>query len=109
MRTGWLLAVATGSLALTGCMESFPDRGRPDRPRPERPRPPEAGACNAGPAQFAVGRQANPRVVARALRASGARVERIIHPGQAVTMEFRADRLNLEVDGRNRVRAVRCG
>jgi Peptidase inhibitor I78 family len=34
---------------------------------------------------------------------------RVIRPGQAVTMDFRGDRLNVEIDERNRVRALRCG
>lgn len=65
--------------------------------------------CNAGAAQGVVGRDARPGVVQRAKKRARARTVRVIRPGQAVTMDFRSDRLNVEVDNRNRIRAVRCG
>ena len=34
---------------------------------------------------------------------------RILRPGQAVTKEFDAERVNLEVDAQGRIVAVRCG
>jgi hypothetical protein len=33
---------------------------------------------------------------------------RVLRPGQAVTMEFNAERLNLEVDATGRIVAARC-
>lgn len=65
--------------------------------------------CNAGAAERFVGREARGGVVQRARAAARARTVRVIRPGQAVTMDFRSDRLNVEVDGRNWIRAVRCG
>jgi len=40
---------------------------------------------------------------------AGARTARVIRPGDIVTMEFSAERLTIEVDGRNRIVDVRCG
>ena len=40
---------------------------------------------------------------------SGAHMARILRPGQMITKEFNAQRLNLEVDGSGRIVAVRCG
>ena len=40
---------------------------------------------------------------------SGAQMARILRPGQMVTKEFNAQRLNLEVDGSGRIVAARCG
>ena len=65
--------------------------------------------CNADRVQPLVGREATPDVVERAKARSGARTVRMIKPGMAVTMDFRSDRLNLELDDRNVVRAARCG
>ncbi len=65
--------------------------------------------CNAARAQPLVGREATGEVGAEALRLSGARTLRWIPLGNAVTMDYREDRLNIELDGRNRVTRIRCG
>ena len=70
---------------------------------------PGPARCNAGAVQGAVGREAAPREVQNIRRRAGARDVRVIRPGQAVTMDFRSDRLNIEVDHRNTVRRVHCG
>ena len=93
---GFLLGGA--ALALAGCVN--------DRPGP-LPGPPRA--CRAENAQRFVGVVFRPPVARRAQQAARARTLRVIRPGQAVTMDFRADRLNVEVDERSIVRAVRCG
>ena len=69
----------------------------------------EQAECNAAPAQALVGRQASPDLAAEAQRLTGARVWRWLRPGQIVTMEFRANRLNLHVDSDNRVERIICG
>jgi hypothetical protein len=48
-------------------------------------------------------------VIERATYDSGARSARVIGPGEAVTMEFRGDRLSIYTDGVGRIRDVRCG
>jgi hypothetical protein len=68
-----------------------------------------AGSCDSAPVQDLVGRQASQELAEDAIRRSGARRMRWISPGQMVTMEFRADRLNIDLDERNRVKALRCG
>jgi hypothetical protein len=65
--------------------------------------------CNAAPAQNLVGRAASSALGAEAMRLSGAGAIRWIPPGAAVTMDYREDRLNIELDGRNRVTRLRCG
>ena len=91
----WVIA---GALALGACYD--------ERPTP-LPGPPQA--CDTSRAQFAVGRRANPGIVARAQRRSGAASVRVIGPDQAVTMDFRGDRLNLETNAGGRIVRVRCG
>ena len=34
---------------------------------------------------------------------------RVIKPGQAVTMDYRGDRLNVEVDAHNAIVRITCG
>ena len=65
--------------------------------------------CNAAPAQFLVGREADGELGAEAMRLSGAGKLRWIPKGAMVTMDYREDRLNIELDANNRVTRIRCG
>ncbi|WP_069306108.1 I78 family peptidase inhibitor [Methylobrevis pamukkalensis] len=118
-----------GSLLLAGCNTSVyvppeqgprpvvirpqPDRGpiivRPPRdPSPIVVRPPR-GRCDARNARFVIGERAVGRVVRDAQNASGARTVRVIRPGEFTTRDYRADRLNIEVNNRDRIRNLSCG
>ena len=68
-----------------------------------------AKRCDADKAQSAVGQAASQDVIDKAVSDSGSSTARVIKPGEAVTMDFREDRLNIEVDAGNMVTAVRCG
>lgn len=70
---------------------------------------PEPGVCAAGPAEVLVGERYRRHVPTRAKQLSGARRVRVIMPGEMVTEEFREDRINLRVDHRRLITAVRCG
>ena len=65
--------------------------------------------CNADGLQDLVGRPATQALGAEALRRSGSRALRWIRPGDAVTMDYREDRLNVRLDGQGRVEAFTCG
>ena len=56
-----------------------------------------------------VGQSASAEVGASILRQSGARTLRWIQPGTAVTMDLRQDRVNVRLDGQNRIESVTCG
>lgn len=73
------------------------------------PGPEPDGECDAGAAQRLIGGEVASGLGAEALRLSGARTLRWIGPNQAVTMDFRPDRVNVEYDERRRVTAIRCG
>jgi hypothetical protein len=75
----------------------------------DNPAPDMARSCNADAAVGAVGKSATPELVEQARRDAGAGIARTLRPGQVVTMEYRGDRLNLDVDDRNVVTGVRCG
>ena len=59
-------------------------------------------------AQFS-GQPASAELGARMLAVSGARTIRWVPKGGVVTMDFRGDRLTVQLDGANRVEAARCG
>jgi hypothetical protein len=68
-----------------------------------------AGKCDATRAQALTGQQASSALGAEALKMTGATRLRWIPIGTAVTMDYREDRLNIELNRNNRVTAIRCG
>ena len=97
--------LAGGLMLMTmGCAPLPPSEPSEDEVPPEG-----AGRCDAGPAQALVGREASAELGAEALRLSGAVKLRWIRPGMMVTMDYREDRLNVELDDTNKVTKVRCG
>ncbi len=67
------------------------------------------GKCWVEGVQFLVGKQGNSVLASEALSYSGARTIRWIRPKQAVTLDFREDRLNIMVDKHERVTKLTCG
>jgi hypothetical protein len=47
--------------------------------------------------------------VESARRSANARTVRVIRPGDSYTQDLQRDRLNVEVDRRNRIVDLRCG
>ena len=102
-----LAATWAGAAVLTGCSGYGQPASPSPEPAPAAPAP--VAECNAQPAQFAVGQNSTAAVMESARARSGAHMARILRPGQMVTKEFNAQRLNLEVDAAGRIVAVRCG
>lgn len=73
------------------------------------PAPVDAGACDAVQAQWLVGKTPSEADMEQARSDSGAEVVRSLKPGQVVTMEFNASRLNIDLDDAGAVVSVRCG
>lgn len=82
---------------------------QPPAQSPAAPPPTVSAACDAAPAQSAVGQTQTAALVEDVRQKSGAHLARVLRPGQAVTMEFSGDRVNVVVDAANKVTAVRCG
>lgn len=68
-----------------------------------------AGSCDAAGLGDLVGNAASQELGAEALRRSGASTLRWMTPGMIVTMEYRADRLNIHVDEQGQVSRLGCG
>jgi hypothetical protein len=68
-----------------------------------------SGDCSAEGLENLIGQPATSELGAEAMRRSGARALRWIRPGDAVTMDFREDRLNVNLDAENRVERFNCG
>lgn len=64
---------------------------------------PSEDACGASALQHLVGEP-----VAAAEGASAPGSVRIIRPNEAVTMDYRADRLNIELDARDKITRIYC-
>lgn len=68
-----------------------------------------AMTCDAKAGQWAVGNVADEALVAKVKADTGSDRVRVIRPGMMVTMDYREDRVNLDVDKDNTVLTVRCG
>ncbi|WP_237642525.1 I78 family peptidase inhibitor [Stenotrophomonas panacihumi] len=83
----------------------------PKSMQPESPGPQvrSDGACHADRVAWAVGQPSDQQVMARVWKESGAGLIRPIAPGQAVTRDFKPDRINVYVDGGNVITKLDCG
>ena len=78
---------------------------------PAPPSMPAPGAlhCVAEAGAWAVGKPIDDALVAQVIADTHSRTARVVRPGQAVTMDFRGDRVNLMLDMQDRVDKVTCG
>jgi len=76
-----------------------------DMPAPQQPTLPEPAAdtCGANDYSGLIGQDAS--ALERVLIM---RPVRVIRPGMAVTMDFRPDRLNFDIDATNRIASIGC-
>lgn len=97
---------AVASLALLGMSAC----ATPSAPTMAGPSPAQAMGCDADAARpAAMGRVASADAVERARIDAGARIARVLRPGQMVTMEYMEGRLNIDVDAGNAIINLRCG
>ena len=94
--------MAAGALMLAGCASAAVPPPEPDVSEHG------AGACNAAPAQYLIGRQRSDSIGAEALQRSRARTLRWIGPGAIITQDLRSDRINIDIDSNGRVTGLRC-
>lgn len=65
--------------------------------------------CDAAALQSQIGQKATASVMEELRTRSGSSTARMLRPGQLVTMEYNATRLNLIVDDKDVMTAIRCG
>jgi len=87
---------ALAALALAGCATAPPSPAPVDQ-------------CHADGLGDLVGRPADGALGAEAMRRSGASRLRWIRPGDVVTMDYSAQRLNVHLDAQGRVDRFACG
>ncbi|MDT0575933.1 I78 family peptidase inhibitor [Croceicoccus sp. F390] len=68
-----------------------------------------SSSCNAAAISGMLGMTVDDDLRARVLQLSGARLLRVIGPTDSISMDFREDRLNLEVDREGTIRRAYCG
>jgi hypothetical protein len=93
------LTLAAIALSLAGCASSPPTAGAQ----------PPSGVCNIEAARWAIGQGVNDEIVNRILRDTGSRDARVLRPGQMATMDYREDRVNVDVNDRGAITGLRCG
>jgi hypothetical protein len=67
------------------------------------------GTCNAEQVQSLLGELANNHTVEHAHRLSGARSTRVLSPGDMITLEYDAQRLNIEINEAETIERINCG
>lgn len=77
--------------------------------RPALATPPVMEGCDASDVKELIGRPHDEALSKRARDMTGATLVRVVRPGEAVTMDFREDRLTLELDEAGKVVSARCG
>jgi hypothetical protein len=98
-RTLLAAAVLAAAMPLIGCAPM----------PPAEPSPPYIGQCDAEQARWAIGQAATADVVERIRIDTRSQTVRTIRPGQAVTMDYSAARVNVHVNERNAITGVTCG
>ena len=100
------LSMSLGTLLVAGVAACATQESRPPADGDDKT---SSGLCNASTLGWTVGRSANEELVGRAQAESGAKLVRILHPGQVVTMEYSDSRLNLYLDAADKVERYSCG
>lgn len=114
-----LLLAISATLALAACASADDatvatgDRDVPPKPPAVEPAPPanegEVMKCDDSNMGWAIGQLADEALVTRVRTETDSKGVRVIKPGMAVTMDYREDRVNIDVDANNKVVAIRCG
>lgn len=78
-------------------------------PVPAVTEPTKEAACSVDGVKDVVGKPYSAGLAEHARATSGSKTVRVIRPGMAVTMDFRVDRLNIDLDEKDVVTRVHCG
>jgi hypothetical protein len=93
---------------LAGACVAVPDPNAEEE-APAAAAPSVAGRCDATRITPLIGQPVSAANMEEAKRLTGAKTVRALRPGDIVTMEYREDRLNLRLDGKDRIEGASCG
>ncbi|MFK4871109.1 I78 family peptidase inhibitor [Novosphingobium sp. ZW T3_23] len=97
------LTLVAAIVALSACSSTGNDNVA------ETPPPPSMEpSCGAEQLASYVGQPASDEVIARITAWRGDKPMRVIKPGMAVTMDYRPDRLNVQVDDNGKIKGFNC-
>lgn len=97
------ITVSVAIILLVACAGSNDD----SRPEPGGVVPEDA--CGASRVQDFADRKLDDALRTRIAEQSGAETIRVMRPGRAYTMEYRAERLSVRIDEDGRIAALNCG
>lgn len=102
MRAIPLIAAMWCGSVLLGCQSSSPERT-------QDPGSATTNRCTASAVDELIGQKATPALLDQARQESGASIARILRPGDVVTLEYNAGRLNLTTDDALVIQQAYCG
>jgi hypothetical protein len=101
-----LLGVATSASPVEDHPISETDQSVPNLALDNEP---HINACDPDAAQFAVGQVATPKLIETIKQRSKAQFIRVLPKGAGATRDYITARINVHLDGENRIVAIRCG
>ncbi|OWQ51059.1 I78 family peptidase inhibitor [Stenotrophomonas maltophilia] len=93
-------------LPLAACSHAGSSTSRDPAPAPVAD---AAHECKPEALDAFTGRTADEATIKKLVADSGARNAQVVKPGMAVTMDFRQDRVTVQVDAQNRIERASCG
>lgn len=109
MSSGKLCLSVLGLSMLVGCTSITPTHA-PTEPAPRAPQVTTGeSACGAEQVQDRIGRSYAKALGESIQQQSGAATLRVIRPGHAYTLDYRADRINVHIDAGETINNIGCG
>lgn len=108
----WKPWLAVASLSLMTACSAMNETSVRREPAPEPPRVTsgeDEDTCGAGRVQDRVGRDFDEALGTSLREESGAEMLRVMRPGEAYTLDYRAERLNVRLDENGTITALDCG
>lgn len=69
----------------------------------------QSDQCNVSELEGYAGKPGNQQIFSEILQRSGASIQRVLTPQTIATMDYRAERLDIHVDGSGRITQLSCG
>lgn len=102
-----MTALTAGLMALAACSSTGSDKVADATPPPEPP-PSMEPSCGAEQYGAYVGQPASDEVIGAITQSRGDKAMRVVRPGQPVTMDYRPDRLNVQIGDDGKIKGFAC-